>query len=90
MGRIWVLLMITIATSSLFIHGIEMIGPFSPIHLLSLWVLLGVPFAVRHARRGRVDAHRRAMVGLFVGALVIAGALTLLPGRVMHEVLFGA
>jgi uncharacterized membrane protein len=29
------------------------------------------------------------MVGLFVGALLIAGAFTLLPGRIMHAVAFG-
>ncbi len=28
-------------------------------------------------------------MSLFVGALVIAGAFTLLPGRLMHEVIFG-
>ncbi len=30
------------------------------------------------------------MIGLFLGALVVAGLLTLVPGRVMHEVVFGA
>jgi uncharacterized membrane protein len=29
------------------------------------------------------------MIGLFTGGLVIAGALTLLPGRTMHRVVFG-
>jgi uncharacterized membrane protein len=29
------------------------------------------------------------MIGLFLGALVIAGLLTLLPGRIMHGVVFG-
>jgi len=33
--------------------------------------------------------HRNSMVGLFVGALVIAGAFTFLPGRIMHAVVFG-
>ena len=30
-----------------------------------------------------------AMTSMFVGALVIAGAFALLPGRIMHEVVFG-
>ena len=34
---------------------------------------------------GRISA----MVGLFAGGLLIAGALTFLPGRVMNEVVFG-
>ncbi len=29
------------------------------------------------------------MLGLFLGALVIAGIFTLLPGRIMHKVVFG-
>jgi uncharacterized membrane protein len=29
------------------------------------------------------------MLSLFGGALVIAGAFTLLPGRIMHRVVFG-
>jgi uncharacterized membrane protein len=29
------------------------------------------------------------MVGLFAGALVIAGIFTFMPGRIMHAVLFG-
>jgi uncharacterized membrane protein len=30
------------------------------------------------------------MIYLFLGALVIAGLFTLVPGRVMHKVVFGA
>jgi uncharacterized membrane protein len=66
-----------------------MIGPFSPIHLLSLFTLAMLPLAVLHARNHRVERHRKAMTSIFVGALVIAGAFTLLPGRVMHAVVFG-
>jgi len=49
-----------------------------------------LPLAVWAARRHQVAAHRRAMIMLFAGALVIAGLFTLLPGRVMHKVVFGA
>jgi uncharacterized membrane protein len=38
---------------------------------------------------GSVDRHRNAMIAIFVGALVIAGLFTLMPGRVMHAVAFG-
>jgi uncharacterized membrane protein len=64
-------------------------GPWSPIHLLSLLVLVTLPLAVWHAHRHDVRRHRNAMTGLFIGALVIAGAFTLLPGRIMHAVVFG-
>jgi uncharacterized membrane protein len=30
------------------------------------------------------------MLGLFAGALVIAGAFTFWPGRIMHAVVFGS
>jgi uncharacterized membrane protein len=30
------------------------------------------------------------MISIFVGALVIAGLFTLVPGRIMHAVAFGS
>jgi uncharacterized membrane protein len=30
------------------------------------------------------------MLGLFAGALIIAGIFTLVPGRIMHRVVFGS
>ncbi len=88
-GWIWVVLMAAIAASSFWIHEIRLIGPFSPIHLLSIFTLVMLPLAVVHARRHRVDRHRNAMTGIFIGALVVAGLFTLLPGRIMHAVAFG-
>ena len=84
------MLMLTIAVSSLFIHKIRLWGPWSPIHLLSILVLVTLPLAVLHARRQEVRQHRTAMLMLFSGALVIAGAFTFLPGRIMHAVAFGS
>jgi uncharacterized membrane protein len=89
-GWAWLALMLTIAVSSFFIHTIRLWGPFSPIHLLSLFTLAVLPLAVWAAHRHDVRRHRQAMIGLFVGALVIAGLLTLLPGRIMSAVVFGA
>jgi uncharacterized membrane protein len=88
-GWVWVMLMLTIAVSSFFIHTIRMWGPFSPIHLLSLFTLAVLPVAVLAAHRHDVRHHQRAMIGLFLGALVIAGLFTLLPGRIMSAVVFG-
>jgi len=87
-GWIWVSLMALIAVSSFWIHGLRVVGPFSPIHLLSIFTLVMLPLAVMHARHHRVEHHRKAMTSIFVGALVIAGAFTLLPGRIMHAVVF--
>ena len=88
-GWIWAALMLAVVISSFFIHTIRLWGPWSPIHLLSIFTLIMLPLAVLRARRHQVERHRRAMTGLFAGALVIAGIFTLLPGRIMHEVVFG-
>jgi len=87
-GWSWVLLMLTVAVSSLFIHTIRLWGPWSPIHLLSILVLVTLPLAVIHARRHDIAQHRMAMLMLFTGALVIAGGFTFVPGRILHAVVF--
>jgi len=88
-GWIWVILLAMIALSSFFIHEIKLIGPFSPIHLLAIFTLVMLPLAVVRARRHEVQKHRKTMLGLFFGALVIAGAFTFVPGRIMHAVVLG-
>ena len=89
-GWIWVGLMLAVSLSSFLIHQIRLWGPWSPIHLLSIFTLISLPLAVWAAHRHRVAAHRGAMTSIFLGALVIAGAFTLLPGRIMHHVVFGS
>ena len=90
-GWIWVLLLASIAISSFWIHGtgFRLIGPFGPIHLLSILVLVMVPLAVLAARRHNINWHGRTMTGIFIGALLIAGLFTFVPGRIMHAVVFG-
>jgi uncharacterized membrane protein len=88
-GWIWVALMATVAVSSFWIHQMGMLGPFGPIHLLSIFVLVMLPLAVWKARHHQVGTHRRIMTYMFLGALVIAGLFTLVPGRIMHAVVFG-
>ena len=89
LGWIWVGLMLSVAISSFWIHQIRLLGPWSPIHLLSIFVLMTVPLGVWRAHRHQVDDHRLIMTLIFSGALVIAGLFTLLPGRIMHAVVFG-
>jgi uncharacterized membrane protein len=88
-GWIWVVLMLAVAASSFWIHQIKLWGPWSPIHLLSIFTLVMLPLGVWYAHSHRVVDHRRIMIGIFSGALVIAGLFTLLPGRIMHTVVFG-
>jgi uncharacterized membrane protein len=88
-GWVWVLLMLAVAISSFWVHQIRLVGPWSPIHLISIYVLIMLPLAVWRAHRHQVSEHRRAMIVIFSGALVVAGLFTLLRGRVMHAVVFG-
>ena len=89
LGWIWVSLMAVVALSSFWIHQIRLAGPWSPIHLLSIFTLVMLPLGVWRAHRHDVNTHRRTMIGIFTGALVIAGLFTLVPGRIMHSVIFG-
>ena len=89
LGYIWVALMLVICVTSFWIHDLRVWGPWSPIHLLSIFTLGSLPFAILHARRHRVRQHRNAMITLFAGALLIAGFFTFVPGRIMHAVAFG-
>ena len=89
-GWLWAGLMLTVVLSSFFIHEIRLWGPWSPIHLLSIFTLVMLPLAVWRAHTHRVADHRRIMIMTFIGALVIAGLFTLVPGRIMHRVIFGA
>jgi uncharacterized membrane protein len=89
LGFIWLALMLTVAISSFWIHSIRWVGPFGPIHLLSIYVLFMVPLAIYFARNHKIRGHAKTVIGMFVGGLVIAGLFTLVPGRIMHAVAFG-
>jgi uncharacterized membrane protein len=88
LGWSWVIAMGITAVSSLFITGLN--GDFySLVHLLSGWTIIGLPMAIYAIRNRKVETHRRAMTGMFVGGLIIAGTLTFIPGRLMFETFFG-
>ena len=89
LGFTWAALMLAVALSSLWIHEIRTWGAWSPIHLLSIFVLVMLPLGIWHAHSHAVSRHRSSMIGMYVGALVIAGLFTLWPGRIMYKVVFG-
>lgn len=90
-GWIWVGLMATVATASFWVHGRHAapFGLWSPIHYLSIFSLVMLPLAVWAAHRHQVRSHKIRMISIYVGALVIAGLFTFVPGRIMHQVAFG-
>ena len=90
LGYIWVGLMAFVAFSGFFIHVLKIVGPFSPIHLLSVLTLASLWYAIRAARQRNIRRHRQTMVALFWMALILTGFFTFLPGRVLHQVVTGA
>ncbi len=88
-GAVWVILMATVAISGFWINELRQFGPFSWIHLLSILTLVVLVRSIMLVRRGRIKHHRDSMIALFFLGLVLTGGFTLLPGRVMHTVIFG-
>jgi uncharacterized membrane protein len=88
LGWIWVLAMAATAVASFFVRTINP-GGFSLIHILSAWTLIQLPLIVLSARRHRHAAHRRSVIGMVTGALIIAGLFTFPQGRLLGHWLFG-
>ncbi|AZQ45240.1 DUF2306 domain-containing protein [Nonlabens ponticola] len=92
LGKIYMSLMFITALITIFMPA--MVGPtlfnhFGWIHLFTLLTLWTVPTALIAVRKGNIKAHKRKMVLLYIGALLIAGGFTFVPGRYMHELVFG-
>lgn len=84
-GRGWVALMLLVSFSGFFI---QTRGHFTWIHILSVLVPLLLAVGVVFAVKGNVRGHRRMMVAVYVGALVVAGAFTLLPHRLLGQIVW--
>jgi uncharacterized membrane protein len=87
-GKVWFGLMVLAALSSFFIHEINLFLGLSPIHLISVFVLVNSWLALKAAREHRVMSHKRKVVAMYLGGIVGAGVFTLLPGRIMNKVVF--
>lgn len=88
MGRTWIGLMLVVSLTSFFITEIRLLGPYSPIHVLSFLTLFGLYAGWRAARAGDIRDHRITMMAVYFAGLIGAGLFTLLPGRIMHAVVF--
>jgi uncharacterized membrane protein len=97
LGRVWAAAMLLTAITSLFfkVRGDDVSsygvfsGDFSPIHILSVFVLVMVPVAVLRARRHDRAGHEGAIRGLVIGALLVAGFFTFPFGRLLGTWLLG-
>jgi len=95
-GVIWIVLMIAATVSSAFIGrptepGDPFWARFSFIHAFTVFSTYGLISGSILLLRGGpgLKYHSRPFIGLFIGGLVVAGALAFLPGRIMHAVVFG-
>ena len=89
LGRAWVGLMLIVSVSSFFIHKINFWGAYSPIHLFSLWTIVTIGLAIYFVRVGNIKRHKQSMIAIYGFALILTGFFTLMPGRVMHQIVFG-
>ena len=89
LGYAWVASMTLTAALSFGIRTIHP-GGFSPIHALSAFTLVQVPLIAFRAHRHQVDAHRRAVLLMVTGALLIAGFFTFPFGRLLGRWLLGS
>jgi uncharacterized membrane protein len=83
-GRVWVALMMTTAFVS---FAIKSSGQFSWIHVLSVIAIAGVGISILAAVRGKIRTHQRGMTATYA-SLVIAGMFTLLPGRILGDLVW--
>ncbi|MEM8897128.1 MAG: DUF2306 domain-containing protein [Bacteroidota bacterium] len=91
LGKVYMILMFFTATVTLFMPA--QVGPtfldhFGWIHSFSFLTIWTVPTAYIAIRQGRVADHKRKLILLYVGAIIIAGGFTFAPGRYLHELFF--
>lgn len=90
-GYAWVTLMLAAALSALFIrdYSLPNIAGYTPIHLLVPTTLIALFGAFWYLAHGNIDGHRKTMQRLYVGACLVAGGFTLLPGRLLGDLVLG-
>lgn len=87
-GRFFMILMLITAIAAFFIPSF-MGARFGFIHLFIPLTLFSIPSAWLAARRGNIKNHARSLSAFYIGAIGIAGFLSFIPGRVMHQMFFG-
>ena len=90
-GRIYMILMLITATITLFMPaevGPTVFNHFGWIHSFSFLTLYTVPTAYLAIKKGNVKVHKRKLILLYFGAIIIAGGFTFVPGRYLHNLFF--
>ena len=94
-GKVYLTLMSITAAAAFFIPSFSSFsvdaGPIrlGLIHLFIPLTVHGIWRTRKALRTGDIAAHKASMRGLYIGGLIIAGALTFAPGRIMWRIFFG-
>ncbi len=92
LGKIYMILMMITAIVTLFMPaqvGPRVLSHFGWIHSFSFLTIYTVPTAYTALQRGDIETHKRKMILLYFGAIIIAGGFTFVPGRYLHTLFFG-
>ena len=94
-GHIWMTVSIIVSLTAIFIQTINP-GQYSLIHLLIPYTIGSLIYSIwniKKFKKTKIERykikHMHSMIGVYIGALLIAGAFTLMPGRLFHEIIFG-
>ena len=90
LGKVWVMLMLLTALSACFIkYGGGLDFHVSPIHIFVPMTFWASYKLVATARRGDMKGHKKEILSLYLGALMIPGIVSMaMPGRLMNVWLF--
>ena len=95
LGRTWATVLVIVSLTAVFIQTIKQ-GQYSLIHLLIPWTLGSLIYSIwniKKFKKTKIErykyAHMYSMIGVYFGALIVAGLFTLMPGRFFHQIIFG-
>ena len=91
-GRVYMILMLITATVTLFMPaqvGPRFLDHFGLLHSFSLLTIYSVPTAYLAIKAGNVKVHKRKMILLYFGAIILTGGFTFYPGRYLYTLFFG-
>ena len=91
-GRVYMILMLITAVITLFMPaqvGPQLLNHFGWIHSFSVLTIYTVPTAYIAAKKGDIKSHKRKMILLYFGAIIIAGGFTFFPERYLYQLFFG-
>ncbi|MEQ8423985.1 MAG: DUF2306 domain-containing protein [Cyclobacteriaceae bacterium] len=91
LGRVYMILMLVTAIITLFMSaevGPRLFNHFGWIHTFSFLTIYTVPLAYLAIKRGDIRSHKRKMILLYFGAIIIAGGFTFTPGRYLYQLFF--